>query len=65
MIEEREVWACANQLMRQHGADAWFWAARRADALLAAGSFEGHRTFARILARIQELEDIEPQGGLQ
>ena len=64
MIEDREIWACANQLMRQHGADAWFVASQRADALLAEGQIEGHRTFLRILARIRELEQMTPDGAV-
>ena len=31
MIDDREIWACANLLVRQHGENAWFVAARRAD----------------------------------
>lgn len=60
MIEEREIWACANQLIRQHGTDAWFVAAQRADTLLAEGKIEGHRTFLRILERIKALEATAP-----
>lgn len=61
MIEDREIWGCANQLMRQHGAEAWFVAAQRADALLAEGALEGHRTFVRILDRIKQLEALTPE----
>lgn len=62
MIEDREIWACANQLMKQHGMDAWFVAAQRADELLLAGDMEGNRTFVRILGRIRELEMLAPAG---
>ena len=65
MVDDYEVWACANELMRQHGSDAWFWAAQRADELLVSGELDGHRTFQRILARIEQLEQVAPQGGLQ
>lgn len=61
MIEDREIWACAHQLIRQHGADAWFHASQRADALLEQGEIEGHLTFLRILDRIRQLEQIEPR----
>jgi len=64
MIEDREIWACANLLVQQHGENAWFVAARRADELLAQGEMEGHRTFRRILARIKELEAVKPDGPL-
>ncbi|HSX57365.1 MAG TPA: hypothetical protein VLG14_18835 [Sphingomonas sp.] len=62
MVDEREIWACAHQLMRQHGADAWFHAAQRADALLAQGEMDGHRTFLRILDCIRQLERQPPDG---
>ena len=62
MIEDREIWACAHQLMRQHGVGAWFAAAQRADELLEQGEMEGHRTFLRILDRIEQLEAKNPTG---
>jgi hypothetical protein len=64
MIDDREIWACANLLVQQHRENAWFVAARRADELLAQGEMEGHRTFRRILARIKELEAVTPDGPL-
>ncbi len=65
VIEDWEIWACAHQVMRQHGDVAWFHAAQRADELLAANDQEGHRTWVRILKRIEDLEKREPEGGLQ
>lgn len=62
MIEDQEIWACANLLMKQHGDDAWFVAAQRADELLLNGDMEGNRTFVRILQRIKELENLNPTG---
>lgn len=62
MIEDREIWACANLLLKQHGRDAWFVASQRADELLARGDMEGSRTFVRILNRIEQLEALEPIG---
>ncbi|MCP3733107.1 hypothetical protein M9978_22120 [Sphingomonas sp. MG17] len=64
MIDEREIWACAHQLMKQHGVDAWFVASQRADALLAEGKMEGHHTFLRILERIRQLEQMLPEGAV-
>jgi hypothetical protein len=64
MIEDREIWASANLLLKQHGADAWFVASQRADELFAAGEMEGHRTFVRILNRIRQLEALEPAGAV-
>lgn len=62
MIEDRENWACAHQMMRQHGADAWFVASQRADALLAQGEMEGHAAYLRILDRVRQLEQMKPSG---
>ena len=62
VIDDREICACANTLMKQHGMDAWFVAAQRADELLAKGDIEGNRTFVRILGRIKELEMLAPVG---
>ncbi|MCP3730365.1 hypothetical protein M9978_07975 [Sphingomonas sp. MG17] len=64
MIEDREVWACANMLIKQHGGDAWLVVSQRADELLEQGEIEGHRTFLRILRRIEDLERTGPVGSL-
>lgn len=64
MIDDREIWACAHELFRQHGADAWFHASQRADALLEQGEMEGHATFLRILDRIRQLEQMTPTGSV-
>jgi hypothetical protein len=56
MIEDREIWACANQLLRQHGRHACPVTAQRAGELLALGDISGHRTFLRILERIRLLK---------
>lgn len=65
MIDEREIWACANHMLKRYGADAWFHAAQRADELLAEGDFEGQRTWCRILDRIHQLDATEAAGSLQ
>lgn len=64
MIDDREIWACAHQLIRQHGEEAGFHAEQRADALLGSGEVEGHLTFLRILDRIRQLEQLEPGGSV-
>jgi hypothetical protein len=65
MTPERNVWACANTLLQQYGEDAWFHASVRADDLLANGDLDGHKMFKAILARIQELQSLEPAGSIQ
>lgn len=65
MIDDREIWACANFYLKNHGENAQVLAARRADELLAAGEAEGHRTFMRIVDCIRKLEGVTPDGALQ
>ncbi|KQX19051.1 MULTISPECIES: DUF6961 family protein [unclassified Sphingomonas] len=62
MIEDKEVWACAHQLMRQYGDAASFHAAQRADELLADNDLEGVKTWVRIANRIEQLEKLGPDG---
>jgi len=64
-IGDRELWACALQVMQQHKDGAWFHAAQRADALLADGDLDGHRTWMRILSHIIALEAAEARLSLQ
>lgn len=64
MIGDREIWACAHLLLKQHGTNAKSFAAHRADELLAEGNAAGHRTFRRIVRCIGELETVEPSGPL-
>ena len=47
-------------MMKQHGEDAAFHAAKRADALLADGDVEGQIVWKRIVAAIHELQWGEP-----
>ncbi len=65
MIDDKEIWACAHQVMKQYGDVAWFHAAQRADELLEADDQDGHKTWMRILHRIKELEQLTPLGALQ
>jgi len=60
LITEWELWACANEMIRQHGFDAAIQAAMKADALADKGDIEGQRTWVGIVRRINEL--VEPSG---
>ncbi len=60
-LTEWELWACANELVRQHGADAPIHAAIRADELFEAGDDAGARTFRLIVKRAEEL--LKPASG--
>ena len=62
MISDWELWSCANQMITEHGDDAWFHAAMKADALMEAGDMEGSRTWAQIVRRVTELQKMAPEG---
>jgi hypothetical protein len=64
VISDREVWACAHVMIRQHGADAGVRAAMRVDALLFEGELEGAGVWRRIVRAINALE-VGPEGSLQ
>lgn len=55
-IADWEIWACAQEMIRQHGADAGIRAAMRADALLFDGEREGAATWQLIVHHIKALE---------
>ena len=62
-ISEWECWACAQEMLRQHGADAAIQAAMKADELMFDGDLDGAATWRRIVDRINALE-AEPRGSL-
>jgi len=62
MISDWEMWSCANQMITQHGDDAWFHVAMKADALMEAGDMEGARTWALIARRVIDLQKTAPEG---
>lgn len=62
MIEEREIWACANLLLSQHGTAARAHPQRRAQALDEAGDQAGQATFLRIAERIKDLQEFAAPG---
>lgn len=63
-IDDWEIWACAQHLICQHGDDAWFVAARRADELFEAGDLAGSSTWQRIVERIARLENRTPDASI-
>lgn len=65
MIDDKEIWACAHQVIKQYGDVAWLHAAQRADDLFEENDQDGYKTWLRILNRIKELEQLTPQGTLQ
>lgn len=55
VLTEWELWACANEMVRQHGFDAPILAGIRADELLECGDFDGVYAWRLIIRRICEL----------
>ena len=55
MTADIDIWRAAKRLIDQHGEDAAFVAAQRADAMLDAGDLDGLATWKRILKAIGEL----------
>jgi hypothetical protein len=54
-VADWELWACAHEMIRRHGADAAIQGAMRADELLSKGDYEGAATWQRIVNRINQL----------
>jgi hypothetical protein len=63
MLSDWELWACANEMTRQHDGDAPIHAAMRADALFDDGDFDGAANWRAIVSRINELL-VRPSGPL-
>jgi hypothetical protein len=62
-LSEWELWACANQQVKEHGRGALTKAGQRLLELEAAGDVEGHITWTLILERIIKLLRKEPGPG--
>lgn len=62
MISDRELWACANQVLNHHGPDVDRFIAERMAALAAAGDEAGTRAWLSIAERIDQLRQTSPQG---
>ena len=55
-ISDWELWACANEVIRQHGEDAAIHAAMKADELLFDGDAPGAAVWRQIVRRINDLQ---------
>ena len=55
VLTEWELWACANEAIKQHQLDAPVFAAMRADEMLLKGDIDGARAWRLIVERINEL----------
>lgn len=54
-VQDREIYGCANFMIKKHEEDASFHAAQRADTLHEAGDLEGQSTWQRIVKAIDAL----------
>lgn len=61
-VEDIDIWRVAHALIKQHGEDAVFEAARRADALLDKGDMDGERVWLRIMKAVEWLQSTERGG---
>lgn len=57
MIEERELWACAQQVLRQHGEGVDRFIAERVASLAHSGDRAGVGTWVAIADRVDKLRD--------
>jgi hypothetical protein len=55
ILSDWELWACANETLKQHGEEAALSAATRADALLEKGDQDGVHNWLLIIDRIEQL----------
>lgn len=60
MLSDRELWACANQVLESHGEKAPVFVAERIGALALAGDSDGIATWKAIASRLDQL--MKPAG---
>ncbi len=63
MIPDLDIYRAATLLIMKYGRHAPNHAARWADAMLEAGTPDGHAAFKRILRVIEELQGTAPKSG--
>ncbi len=62
-IPDLDIYRSANQLVKQHSAEATIFAAMNADAMLDRGDLDGERVWLRIIRAIEELLQRQPTAG--
>lgn len=55
MLSDRELWACANEVLQQHGSAAPEFIAQRIGAMVLANDIEGMRVWKEIARRAADL----------
>ena len=63
MILDRDLYAAAAMLIREHGEEAHSIATNRAEELQAQGDEAGYAAFSRIAAAVREIGQLEPAVG--
>lgn len=57
VLTDRELWGCAEEVIKQHGAKSPMHVARRIGELATAGDLAGIATWKAIAARVDQLMD--------
>ncbi len=63
MTSDLDIYRTASVLIREHGDEANFVAAQRADSFLEDGDVDGSAIWKRVLAAIKEIQREEPEEG--
>lgn len=61
-VSDRDIQATALLTIKQHGRSAGYYAASMADQLEEKGAHEGAATWRKVLAEIERLQAMEPEG---
>ena len=64
-LSDRDIFATAKLTIQQHGASAAYYAAGRADELLAVGDLEGAAVWRRIAKATESLLAMEAPAGIK
>ena len=65
LVSDIDIYRSANELIKQHGANAGIHAAMKADKLLAKGDLDGAAVWRRIVLAVKELQAEPPQDRLR
>ncbi|QIQ87794.1 hypothetical protein [Erythrobacter sp.] len=57
MVQEWEIWSCANHAIKVHGENAAIFAAMRSDELMEEGDLAAAKFFRRIVTAINRLSE--------
>jgi hypothetical protein len=62
MTSDLDIYRTAKLLIDQHGEDAALHAGMRGDELLDKGDLDGRAVWRRILAAVEEMQDVAAEG---